>query len=391
MPAIKARELKRLCESLGSAQAHRHLAEALRQGHLRPEDFSIRELAEELVPDGREFVRLLDPRAKSGGIDLVEAVHAVDTAQFSNITGQIVFSKVLEAFQSEAFVGTRLVDTISTRFSGEKIPGISRIGDEAETVAEGKPYPLAGVHEDYIETPPTRKIGTIVPVTKEAIFFDRTNLLLSRAAEVGEHLGINKEKRIIDCIADANTTDHRLKWRGTTYATYQASAPWINLQATNDLVDWTDVDAAEQLFAAMTDPNTQEPILVMADTILVTPERLNAARRVVNATEVEQVDNQAAAATVRTSLSNPYRGTYRIESSRFLRARLAAAGQATTHWYLGNFRKAFAYMENWPITVTQAASNSEAEFTSDIVVRFKASERGAAATLEPRYVVKSTA
>ena len=33
-------------------------------------------------------------------------------------------------------------------------------------------------------------------------------------------------------------------------------------------------------------------------------------------------------------------------------------------------------MENWPITVVQAPVNSEAEFIQDIVVRFKASERG---------------
>ena len=38
-------------------------------------------------------------------------------------------------------------------------------------------------------------------------------------------------------------------------------------------------------------------------------------------------------------------------------------------------------MENWPITVTQAPAGSEAEFASDIVLRFKASERGAAAVL----------
>ena len=45
-------------------------------------------------------------------------------------------------------------------------------------------------------------------------------------------------------------------------------------------------------------------------------------------------------------------------------------------------------MENWPITVTQSAPGSEAEFSNDVVVRFKASERGAAAVLNPRYVVK---
>ena len=52
---------------------------------------------------------------------------------------------------------------------------------------------------------------------------------------------------------------------------------------------------------------------------------------------------------------------------------------------------AFAYMENWPITVTQSAPGSDEEFNNDIVVRFKASERGAAAVLNPRYVVKCTA
>lgn len=47
-------------------------------------------------------------------------------------------------------------------------------------------------------------------------------------------------------------------------------------------------------------------------------------------------------------------------------------------------------MENWPITVAQSAQNSEADFNNDVVVRFKASERGAAAVLNPRYVVKCT-
>ncbi len=60
------------------------------------------------------------------------------------------------------------------------------------------PYPSLGFGEDYIETPSTSKRGFIVPVTREAIFFDRTNLVLSRAAEVGEVLGLNKEKRLLD-------------------------------------------------------------------------------------------------------------------------------------------------------------------------------------------------
>jgi len=46
-------------------------------------------------------------------------------------------------------------------------------------------------------------------------------------------------------------------------------------------------------------------------------------------------------------------------------------------------------MENWPITVVQAPTNSEAEFTQDIVVRFKASERGTPAIMEPRRIQRN--
>ena len=84
--------------------------------------------------------------------------------------------------------------------------------------------------------------------------------------------------------------------------------------------------------------------------------------------------------------------TYQVQESRLMYRRLLAAGVTNPQavWFLGDLQKAFAYMENWPITVSQSTLNSEAEFTQDIVVRFKASERGAAAVLNPRYVVMST-
>ena len=66
------------------------------------------------------------------------------------------------------------------------------------------PYPSLGLGEDYIETPSTTKRGFIVPVTQEAIFFDRTHLILQRAAEVGEILGLNKEKRLLDLVIGAD-------------------------------------------------------------------------------------------------------------------------------------------------------------------------------------------
>lgn len=347
---------------------------------------SLRALFEEFVSDGAQLVRDFDPRfAQSGGsARLVES--AVDTSAFSNITGQIVYSQVLEAWQDPAFIGDQLCTTIPTQFSGEKIPGVSGLGDEAEVVNEGGEYPLVGNSEEWIETPETTKRGFVVPVTKEAIFFDRTGLVLQRASETARWLRINKEKRILD-VALGVVSAYKRNGMTTAIATYNDNSgthDWDNLAATNALVDWTDVENAMLLFDGVTDPNTGEPISVMPRQIVVPSALLMTARRVVNATEIRFGDG--ASATTQTIAANPI-GSLEIVSNPWVKARTSSA----TTWFLGDFRRAFAYMENWPITTVQAPVNSEMEFTRDIVSRFKVSERGAAAVIEPRYVVKCTA
>ena len=282
MSAIKYRELKHMYESCGPERTAKHLGEALRDGQLRADDFSLRELAEATV--GAEWVKRLDPRSTSG-VRLLEAGDAIDVTAFSNIAGQIVYSSILQAYTQEAFVASKLVATIPTRFDGEKIPGVGRVRDELAEVRPGMPYPSLGMSEDYIETPSTTKHGFIVPVTREAIFFDRTHLILQRAAEVGEVLGLNKEKRLLDLMIGATNS---YKWKGASYNTYYGPAdngPWVNT-TNEELVDWTDIDAAEQLFADILDPNTGEPILIQPDTVLVMPAYRHAADRILKATEI---------------------------------------------------------------------------------------------------------
>lgn len=379
---IKYRELKRRYELDGAQKTVAHLSEALTAKQLAPEDFSLRDLAETLIPYGGEWVRSLDPRS-GGGVQVLES-EGVDVTAFLNVAGQVVHSRILESYAQEAFVVSKLVKTIPTRLDGEKIPGAAPLADGAAEVLPGMPYPSLGFGEDYIETPSTAKHGLIVPVTRESIFFDRTNLVLSRAAEVGEILGLNKEKRLLDLVVGAT---NNYKWRGTSYDTYQTAEPWVNVKSGNELTDWTNVDAAEQLFADMLDPHTGEPVLCKANTVLVMPAYRHAAHRIFNAQEISY-----AAGDATTTAANPL-GNYRVRESRLAYRRIIAAGTSADNakkwWFLGDFEKAFAYMENWPITVTQSARNSDADFNNDVVVRFKASERGAAAVLNPRYVVKS--
>lgn len=365
---------------------------ALKSGEIKPEEISLQEMFDSAFPGvGYE---LRENWRQGGSVSLMEAVGAVSAAQFANISGQVIYTKIMEAYEQEEFVFSKIVKNVTTQFRGERIPGIGGIGNQALVVDEGQPYPLAGLVEDYRDTPMTFKYGLGVDVTKEAIFFDRTGLVMQRAAAVGEELGYAKELRLINAFIDENATAHRYKWRGTSYANYQATTPWINLKASNALLDWSRVDAAEQLFANMVDPNTGKAIVLKGVSIVCTPSLAATAQMVINALGVAlqaggfatsgNLYRQDAASPLGKT---PYSARYGLVSSRTLAAQMAT----DTSWFLSDVSGTVEYMENWPITVATAPAGNEAEFTRDIVQRTKASEMGAAAVADPRKTIKNTA
>lgn len=394
---INYQELRQQVELNGLDQTVLHLTEALEGRQLTPEDFSVRELAEAFC--GREWVDNLHPkRGRFADRALLEAdAAAVGYSQFSNITGQIFFTAIKDAYNAEEFVFSKIVpEKQSDILDMEKVPGLSEIGDEAEVVQESSPYPYVGFSEDYIEIAAKTKRGMICALTKEMVFGDRTGLALQRAKGVGKFLGLNKEKRIIDCAIDENAGaksaalgGHRYHWKGTSYATYQASTPWANIKTSNGLADWTDIDNAWQLLAAMVDPYTGEPILIQPRDLIVTSQNLWIASRLLGATEIRSGDITSGAGT-QTIGPNPVKtiaGDLRLVSSRLLTARAAT----DTDWWLGNLAEAFAYFVNWGLETEEAPSNSRDAFERDIVMQVKASERGVAATVEPRLMVENQA
>ena len=142
----------------------------------------------------------------------------------------------------------------------------------------------------------------------------------------------------------------------------------------------------------MADPNTGEPIMVQPDTVIVPTALSFTARRILSATEIRETTNSNTV----TISANPLGGdrpggangtAFELLSNQYVKAR---TGSNST-WFIGAPRDAFYYMENWPITTTEAPVNSEMEFTHDIVQRFKVSERGTPAVIEPRRMVKCTA
>jgi hypothetical protein len=397
MPLINGRELRQMFAHGGAALAFRTLQEAFqrhlrgKEGGIRPEDVSIRDLAEAAV--SREWVQAMDPR-NNGTFVALEATTAVNTTAFLNVNGLVVQTKIMEKTQAPEYTLSRITPVTSSRKRKMSTVGAGGVGDKSEEVHEGHPYPTVGFDEDWGETPVTTKRGFIVNVTKEAVFEDEYGLVLSRASEIGDFLVLNKEKRLTDVYAGIVNP---YSWRDTAYNTYRTSAGqtsdgkylWLNDQA-NPLSDWNDVDESKALFSGMVDAHTGEKIVVMAKHIVCNDLKDAAFKRVLNATEIRQL---TATGTVETISGNPIAGMNQLVVAPLLYDRLVASGVSTTnakeYWLHGDMTKAFGYLENWPVTVVTAPANSEKEFEQDIIARYKASEKGVPFVMNPRYVVRN--
>jgi hypothetical protein len=115
------------------------------------------------------------------------------------------------------------------------------------------------------------------------------------------------------------------------------------------------------------------------------------ARSIINATQIRKTTDT----NIVTLSADPISGEFaQPMASALMRSQLITEGSLTAdnankRWLVGNFPRAFAYYENWPIQVLQAPPNSQKEFEQDIVVQFRADERGNVAVKDPHFVVRS--
>ncbi len=393
--------LSQLSESMGIEDAHNGInleggfiwqAESGKRfdrskQQINPREFSIRDLFENLVtfedgmPVGRELVESFSPRKHGRNFAPLLEAGPIDHATFSNITGQIFFTSTLESFDQPELIGSRVTRTVPTDLQEEeKIPGISLPGDEAEAIGANQPYPEVGVSEEWVMTPEKVKRGYILSLSKEAVFGDRTGLLLDRANKGAEMMGLNKEKRILDAVLGIDTLYRRNDGAAQgTYGNTHTDGDFDNLE-TATLEDWTDIEAALLLFDAITDPNTAEPIMIGSKQVIVPTALLFTAQRILGATEVREITNSNT-----TTLSpNPINATYELLSNQYVKDRTSSA----TQWFIGDFARGFTYRENWPITTEEEREGGPRAFSHDTVARFKVTEKGVPAAEEIRYAVR---
>src|SRR3972149_2777467 len=110
-----------LCESKQQHEWWEQFCGALAGGHITPSEFSFRELFEALVPEGRAMIESWSPKyGPDAGAPLMEASGAIVSSDFSNISGQILYTAMLEQLTPEDFPFQKLIPNQPTQFDGER-------------------------------------------------------------------------------------------------------------------------------------------------------------------------------------------------------------------------------------------------------------------------------
>jgi hypothetical protein len=390
---IDARELRTMLNdpAYGRARVTRELRESLdlgrsgKPGGMRLDHFSIRDLFEELIVDsrgepcGRQVLRAW----QRGSYALIEAAGAADTANFSLLVSQLFFDRLLAAYQSPDLIWPQLCSPRpTTRPFGQRVPGVANLGDVSQAVGENEDYPIITSSAHYTDVGATAKRGFRVPATRELFIADETGLVIQRLDQAGLSLGMNLEKRVIDVAQGAVNNYNR---DGTTLNTYLTSGAYTNYSSTNSLVDYRSIETAELLFDAMSDPDTGEPILIGGRTLLVPTALVMTANRIVTATQVEHVDNQASATTFRTFSGNPIKSGINVLSSPYVKRRSSSASR----WWYGDFKGAIDRYTFWDIEKDQRGRESPLYFEQDIVLEFKGTVNDFVQMMEPRKLTQN--
>lgn len=404
---------------------HRDLAgnKKLGERSIRPEQFSLRELAEAIIgPSWRvvfddsqrsNFAQLQRARSLSEatGAPLLESTGVgidptafLDINAFSSVVGGLIEVKILEAFQNPELIADRLCPPERTRLNGQKVIGLMPIGDAGRKRLPGETHTRVQFGERYVTTPETRENALAVDVNKEAVFFDLTGDILNMASTVGEALAYRKELEVINTIIGGVNT---FNWNGSAYNTYQTSKTLgFTNSITNQLIDWESLQADILQFSRQEDPDTGKRILIRPNTLLVNPGKFMTASLITGASAMERRTAPGATQSTAVSLSvaqgapNPYSGQFNIITSPLLEQQCLAStangglalsvSDATNTWWMMEAGKAFKYMQNYPLTVTQAAPNQYEMLDRGIIASYFANERGIPAVISPWHAVKNT-
>lgn len=369
-------------------------------------EVSLRDLAEAIM--GHDFVE--SHYHPNSGIDfgnrlIMEA--AIDPTAFLNIStfnlsvAGLVNAEIIEKFEHPQYIGRELVTIKPTKMNGQKMIGVGRISPQTSAVKGRKPgeaHAEIGLTDQYKTTPETVEQALKCRVTKEAVFFDLTGEVLEAAGEIGDELAYGLEKDLADMVLGVTNS---YNFNGTSYNTYQTASPFIN-DHSNPLADQNDIDDARQLFVGMTDPVTGREITITGYTVLCMPGRELKFREAIFGPTVQlgtQLNSNFPSRWTQSPnvISQVLGGAVNLvplTAIWYNRATAAdglnlSASNAKEYWFIGDPKRAFYLMENWPLTPWQASADELTMKDHGLVAVYGANYRAVPFVNEPRFVVRN--
>lgn len=379
--------------------------------------------------DPRNFKRwsaFHESQLQEAGIPFVPPSQLLHISTYSGLIGGLVDAAIWEGYNNPLLVGDEFVDVRETKYwqAGQKVIGAVNTGEVSRDLGDNEPYPYVGMDETWITLPKQFRNGAMIAVVQQDVIGDLTGKVIEKANNAGFAIKRKRDLRIADIVMGINNNSYIRD--DQAYKTYQLTADttvgakgrsngnYINQLASNDLVDWTQLNAAEILLTSQKDPASgfSIPIDMTKLVMLVSPAKRAIAQLVANLTTVWQNRTPPAAggdeyADRIAQHSYPLAANYRVVYSWEWYRRLLgtstggpdydpaylvnpptdSASEGQAYWWVGQPQKAFRYNQYWPFGV-EAVPLSEAAAQQDVVHISRAREAGNCSVVEPRFMVE---
>lgn len=394
---MHGQNVKELMESLGPLAFYQKICSLLNEQKLSPDDFSYYELAEacNVLPKLRSLQQTAVSNEPVPQL-LQESNPGLNSNLFQVVTGELIGRKVIEGYEDDSgFIGQNLVTVLPSRLRNQKIAGFKALAGPTE-VAEGHRYEESTFAEKFVSTEESKQ-GRILSINEELIAFDQTGEINRRAMALGYYLRQEQERTIVRAVTDADAASGKYVYRPgglgqALYATDGSNRNWVGAGNTTSvdfdqavpLQDWTDIDEVLHYRATEVKDDrvdgTTRPVVMPVRHLLVPESLRGRALSIANATEVTRTTNDGE-----MSSANPFAGTFDVLSSPFIDEQ---GGNATSDWYVGDFKRQFVWTEIWPVQTYLQRTESESSFDRDVVLRVKARYYGGISAVDTVYVTK---
>lgn len=379
---IRSHELE--CGSnkkLAWKHAGAELQEWFLSGKVDANKFSLNAIAEATIPG-------YNGMKNSSAEELSEAMV---TSAFPNVTGSLIHSRIIDAYNYELGSLRELItEDTATDYPDSRLVGFGA-GDDLDYIPEGKEYEDTILTEKNIQVR-IGKFGKIIELTREMVLFDKTNQAVARARAIGEKAGSHQAKMIVQtiemlprtCFGETTSNlrnfvyDGSVTTVGNFYNTDHSSVldKRVNSNKITTALTTAGMNEAYALLAQMVDERGTA-ISIRPTHILIHPTN--------EATLDQLLHSQQQHDTAENAL-NPYgpgglRSGLQPVSSVFI--------SDADDWYLGRFSNQVTWLWGWkPETLAQGAT-SDSAFSRDVVNRFRFGYMGGCAHQDYRYIINA--